>query len=102
MLLPAVGCAARPVPEGTRPMKMSCPVLPLRGTVVFPGMIRVLTVGRDTSVRAVVRHLDKGLPLLLVPQRDADVEDPTEAPLADVGVLADALRYTRLPDGSLR
>ena len=77
-------------------------VLPLRGLVVFPGMIRIMPVGRPSSITAVDRHLDHGAPLLVLPQRDADEEDPVRALMADVGVLARILRLSRLPDGTMR
>ncbi len=81
---------------------MKAVALPLRGLVVFPGTLRVLVVGRATSKRAVERHTDDGQPLVLIPQIDSDVEDPFEADLLDIGVLAQVLRITRLPDGTLR
>ena len=64
---------------------MSSPVLalPLRGLVVFPGSIRTVSVGRPSSVVAVERHLDEDRPLLLVPQRDPEDEEPQHASLAE-------------------
>ena len=76
--------------------------LPTRGIVVFPGMLRILAAGRPTSVRAIERHVDDGVPLVLVPQLDSDEDDPLEARIGSVGVTAQVLRSTRLPDGSLR
>ncbi|MBA2321299.1 MAG: LON peptidase substrate-binding domain-containing protein, partial [Deltaproteobacteria bacterium] len=81
---------------------MNAVALPLRGLVVFPGTLRVLVVGRATSKRAIERHTDDNQPLVLVPQIDSDVEDPFEADLLDVGVIAQVLRITKLPDGTLR
>jgi ATP-dependent Lon protease len=76
--------------------------LPLRGMVVFPGMFRILPVGRPTSVKAINDHVDHGTPLVLVPQLDPDEEDPLDARLPPVGVLGHVLRVTRLPDGGIR
>ncbi|MCB9681419.1 MAG: endopeptidase La [Alphaproteobacteria bacterium] len=76
--------------------------LPLRGLVVYPGMLRAFPVGRPTSVHTVDRHIDEGMPLVVVPQRDPADEDPLEADLLDVGTLVDVLQVTRLPDGSMK
>ncbi|MBX2803592.1 MAG: endopeptidase La [Myxococcales bacterium] len=81
----------------------SLPVaLPLRGLVVFPGMIRIMPVGRPTSIRAIERHIDEGVPLVLLPQVDTDEDDPLHAQVAKVGVLGRILRLTRLPDSTMR
>ncbi len=76
--------------------------LPLRGLVVFPGMIRSIPVGRDSSIRAIEQHLEQGALLTLVPQLDPDEEDPESALMLTVGTLGRVQRTTRLPDGSLR
>jgi ATP-dependent Lon protease len=53
-------------------------------------------------VAAITRHVDQGAPLVLVPQREPDHEDPETAELASVGVLGRVLRLTEVPDGSHR
>jgi ATP-dependent Lon protease len=83
-------------------MHVEAVALPLRGMVVFPGMLRIVAAGRPSSVVAVLRHVEEGVPLVLVPQLDADEEDPLTARVAAVGVLGQVLRLTRLPDGELR
>jgi ATP-dependent Lon protease len=65
-------------------------------------MLRSVSVGRASSVAAIERHLTQDAPLLLVPQRDPDEEDPEQAVLASVGCLAQVLRAIRLPDSSMR
>ncbi|HHO52542.1 MAG TPA: endopeptidase La [Deltaproteobacteria bacterium] len=76
--------------------------LPLRGMVVFPGMIRIMPVGRPSSIRAIERHLDEGVPFVMLPQLDVDEDDPLHAVLSTTGVLGRILRLSRLPDGTLR
>jgi ATP-dependent Lon protease len=76
--------------------------LPLRDIVVYPGMLRTVSVGRAPSVAALERHLTGSGPLVLVPQRDPDEEDPERAQIATVGVTAQVLRAARMPDGSTR
>ncbi len=77
-------------------------VVALRDTIVYPGMLRVLVVGRETSVKAIEAHLDQGSPLVLAVQRDPDVEDPLLADIAKIGVQAEILRVTVMPDGTYR
>jgi len=77
-------------------------VVALRGTIVYPGMLRVLVVGRRTSIRAIEVHVEGGEPLVLAVQRDADIEDPTRADVANIATLAEILRVTAMPDGSYR
>ncbi|MEM6929483.1 MAG: LON peptidase substrate-binding domain-containing protein, partial [Myxococcota bacterium] len=76
--------------------------LPLRGMVVLPGMIRIMPVGRETSIAAIQRHWSEDVPLVLVPQIDPEEEDPRTAAVATAGVSARVLRLTSLPDGTLR
>jgi len=77
-------------------------VLPARDLVLFPGMIRIISVGRPPSVAAVRAHIDDGVPLVVVPQLDPDDEDPLHAPLGAAGCLVQILRLTELPDGTMR
>ncbi len=84
----------------TEPILAAC--IPTRGLVIFPGMMRVVSVGRPTTLAAVSLHLDEDHLLVVVPQRDADDEDPTAGPVSSVGVLAQILRITQLPDGTSR
>jgi len=81
---------------------MSAVVVALRGTIVYPGMLRVLVVGRKASVRAVEAHLETEATLVLAVQRDAEQEDACKADLAKVATFADILRVTSMPDGSYR
>jgi ATP-dependent Lon protease len=83
-------------------MHADAAVLPLRGPVVFPGMLHTVPVGRESSIGAVDAHLDRNLPLVLVPQVDPDEEDPLVARLAATGTAVRVLRVTQLPDGSAR
>lgn len=78
------------------------PVLPVRDSVVFPGMIHTLHVAREGSRRAVRAALSDSRPVFVVSQRDQSVEDPSPADLHRVGTLCEALQAVPLPDGSLR
>ena len=83
-------------------MKALAAAIPLRGIVVTTGMLIPLPLGRGTSVKALTRHVEEGLPLVLVPQVDASEEDIHSAELAEVGVMARALRIAEMPDGTAR
>ena len=71
--------------------------LPTRGVVVFPGMLRILAAGRPTSVRAVERHVEEGVPLVL----DAPKSDVAKAfeKLADLFSSVDAEAPIGKPKG---
>ncbi len=78
------------------------PAIPLRGIVLFPGMMSTLTIGRGPSVAALDAHLDHHLDLVLVLQKDPGLENPGPDDVHAVGVSARALRTLSLPDGGVR
>ena len=75
-------------------------LLPVRATVLFPGMIMPVSVGRERSVAAAQRAVQDSLPIGIVLQRDDQVEEPSLADLYSVGTVAAILRYVTTPDGS--
>jgi len=75
------------------------PVLPLRNTVLFPGVILPITVGRDKSIKAVQDANNSDKLIGVVAQRDASVENPQMGDLADVGTVARIIKLIRMPDG---
>lgn len=76
------------------------PVLALRNTVLFPGVVLPITVGRDASLRLVKDAFsDDGL-IGVVAQRNPDLENPNEEDLYDVGTVATILKLIKMPDGS--
>ncbi len=78
------------------------PVLPLRDIVVFPHMVVPLFVGRDKSVRALETVMEADREILLVAQKDAGNDDPTEDDIYKVGVIARVLQLLKLPDGTVK
>ncbi|GMR15501.1 MAG: endopeptidase La [Gammaproteobacteria bacterium] len=78
------------------------PVLSLRDVVVYPHMVIPLFVGRDRSMLALDQSMNVDKRIVLVTQRSADIDDPTEADLFDVGTLATVLQLVRLPDGTTK
>ena len=78
------------------------PVLPLRDVVVFPYMVMPLFVGRVKSINALEEAMNDDKQLLLVSQREADLEEPTPEDLFDVGTIANIIQLLKLPDGTVK
>ncbi len=78
------------------------PVLTLRDVVVYPDMVIPLFVGRAKSIKALDIAMEDNKQILLVTQKNADVDDPGLDDLYDVGTLASILQLLKLPDGTLK
>lgn len=78
------------------------PILPLRDTVVFPNMICPLFVGREKSVKALDRAVENENGLVLVAQKEPNVDDPGPNDLYGVGVFANILQLLKLPNGTMK
>jgi ATP-dependent Lon protease len=76
------------------------PILPLRNTVLFPGVVIPITVGRDKSIKAVREAYKKKQIIGVVAQKDANVEDPEIKDLNTIGTLARIVKMLKMPDGS--
>ncbi|MBN2779498.1 MAG: endopeptidase La [Alphaproteobacteria bacterium] len=77
-------------------------VIPLRESVVFPGMITPIFIGRDLSVKAVEKATETGLPLLLLTQKNPRVENVMPADLYKIGSTIEMLQYLKLPTGTVK
>lgn len=82
--------------------KQTLPLLPLRGLVVYPHMMVNIDVGRDRSVAAIEAAIAGDSRILVVSQKDPELDDPTAADLYDVGAVAEIRQFLRLPEGVLR
>ncbi|MBT6032683.1 MAG: endopeptidase La, partial [Kordiimonadaceae bacterium] len=78
------------------------PVLPLRDIVIFPYMIVPLFVGREKSVKALEQVMNSEKKILLVAQKDANLDDPEKDDIYRVGTLATVLQLLKLPDGTVK
>ncbi|GEM90718.1 endopeptidase La [Oceanithermus desulfurans] len=78
------------------------PVVPVRGSVIFPTMVMPIDAGRPVSVRAIDAALNGERVVLIVSQRDKEVESPEADDLFTVGTLANILRMRKNPDGSVQ
>ena len=83
-------------------MSKTYPVLPLRDIVVFPHMIVPLFVGRDKSVKALEQVMDSEKKILLVAQKDANLDEPGVDDIYRIGTLATVLQLLKLPDGTVK
>lgn len=75
------------------------PLLPLRNTVLFPGVVLPITVGRDKSIKA-VNEAYKGDKLIgVLSQKDANVEEPGPEDMCAIGTVAKIVKLIKMPDG---
>ncbi|MBI5167102.1 MAG: endopeptidase La [candidate division NC10 bacterium] len=78
------------------------PLLPVRDVVIYPFMILPLFVGRDKSIRAVDESLSRDRIILLVAQKDAEAEDPSQEEIYPVGTISMIMRMLKMPDGRVK
>jgi ATP-dependent Lon protease len=75
------------------------PLLPLRNTVLFPGVVLPITVGRDKSIKAVNDAYKADKLVGVIAQKDSNVEDPDITDLEDIGTVARIIKMIKMPDG---
>ena len=75
-------------------------LLPLRNTVLFPGVVIPITVGRDKSIKLIKDAYASDRIIGVVAQKDVSVEDPKLDDLKSIGTVAQILRMLRMPDGN--
>src|SRR5256884_8208925 len=93
-----------PPPQGGRettgePTLRRIPLVPLRDDVVFPKLLDALSVGRRTSIAAITAAMDKDKQVLLVAQKDPQVDDTVEQDLYAIGTIAEINGMRRTPAG---
>ncbi|WP_336514461.1 endopeptidase La [Pollutibacter soli] len=75
------------------------PILPLRNTVLFPGVVIPITVGRDKSIKAVNEAYKTDKMVGVLSQKDSNIEDPAFKDLVSLGTVARVIKMIRMPDG---
>jgi len=80
----------------------SVPVLPLRDIVVFPNVTTPLFVGREKSINALDFVMGETKKILLLAQKNADIDNPKDQDLYNVGTIAEVLQLLKLPDGTVK
>ena len=83
---------AQPIPD-------ELPLLPLRNTVLFPGVVLPITVGRDKSIKAVNDAYKADKLIGVIAQKDSTVEEPTVSDLEEIGTIAKIAKLIKMPDG---
>jgi ATP-dependent Lon protease len=76
------------------------PILPLRNTVIFPGVVAPITAGRDKSLRLIKSIKEDQKFVGMIAQRDSDTEDPGQAEVFPTGTLAQIVKSFKMPDGN--
>lgn len=82
-----------------QPIPENIPLLALRNTVLFPGVVIPITVGRDKSIKAVTDAYKADKLIGVVAQKDSTVEEPTVSDLEDIGTVAKIAKLIKMPDG---
>jgi ATP-dependent Lon protease len=90
------------LPVATVAASPSIPVLPLRDVVVYPHMVIPLFVGREKSILALEAAMKGDKRIMLVAQRQAEVDDPKLDDLYKIGTIATILQLLKLPDGTVK
>ena len=82
-----------------QPIPDELPLLPLRNTVLFPGVVLPITVGRDKSIKAVSDAYKADKLIGVIAQKDSSVEEPTINDLEEIGTIAKIVKMIKMPDG---
>ncbi len=78
------------------------PVLALRDVVVYPHMVIPLFVGREKSIKCLEAAMDNDKQVLLVAQKDSNIDEPEASDIYEVGTVATILQLLKLPDGTVK
>ena len=78
------------------------PLLPLRDIVVFPSMVVPLFVGREKSIKALQEVMKTDKSIVLVTQKNSEIDDPSSKDLYQYGCLSKVLQLLKLPDGTVK
>ena len=83
-------------------IKTSLPLLPLRDIVVFASMVIPLFVGRDKSISALTEVMKKEKKIILVTQKNSEIDDPKKTDIFTYGCEGTILQLLKLPDGTVK
>ena len=83
-------------------VKVNLPLLPLRDIVVFPSMVIPLFVGRDKSISALNEVMKKDKKIILVTQKNSEIDDPSKTDIFAYGCEGTILQLLKLPDGTVK
>jgi ATP-dependent Lon protease len=83
-------------------LEIDLPLLPLRDVVVYPHMVIPLFVGREKSIEALEQAMAADKQVLLLAQRNASEDDPTQEQMYEIGTISSILQLLKLPDGTVK
>ena len=81
---------------------MNIPLVPLRDVVIFPGVVTPLFVGRESSINSLQKAMSDDKSVMLVAQREANTENPSQKDLYEIGTVSTILQLIKLPDGTYK
>lgn len=96
-IIPMNESEAENIDESSIPEEL--PLLPLRNTVLFPGVVIPITVGRDKSIKAVNDAYKSDKLVGVLSQKDSTIEDPQAGDLVEMGTVAKIIKLIKMPDG---
>jgi ATP-dependent Lon protease len=96
-IIPMNESEAENIDESSIPEEL--PLLPLRNTVLFPGVVIPITVGRDKSIKAVNDAYKSDKLVGVLSQKDSSIEDPQAGDLVEIGTVAKIIKLIKMPDG---
>ena len=99
--MPIISVDDEEEPQHSGDLPELLPVLALKNTVLFPGIVIPITVGREKSMKAVKKAHDTNKLIAVLAQKDDDTEDPEVEDLFETGTLARILKVLKMPDGSI-
>ncbi len=99
--LPLMSIDEEQEPSGNESIPDILPVLALKNTVLFPGIVIPITVGRDKSIRAINKAYEDDRYVAVLSQKDSQEEDPNSQDLFQVGTVARILKLLKMPDGTI-
>ena len=91
-----------PEPGANFDFQQPVPVCPVRGSVLYPTMVMPIDAGRPVSIKAINAALDRDRTIVIVSQKDRDVEEPTPEDLYQVGTACNIMRMKKNPDGTIQ
>ena len=79
----------------------SVPILPLRNTVLFPGVVIPISAGRDKAIKLINDANDSDKIIGVVAQIDKNIQDPSPKEIFNIGTVAQIIKVLKMPDGNL-
>lgn len=98
--LPLISIEEEEEPNIDEDFPKALPILALKNTVLFPGIIIPITVGRDKSIEAINTAYGSDRKVAVLSQKDSEIEEPVTDDLYEVGSVARILKLLRMPDGT--